>query len=172
MIINSLHYTLFDFVWIIALLLNIKNYILNLSLSSLFYSYPHPLLNERTTTQITLVFAIKESKYRRGGTNSVVIYRKIFNASLIQYGWWKGKASRESGIVKKRQAISCGEGGDNKETWCWWDVNVAQTYNMNPSTISSIYNQKDRIMEHFKSAVGMQSTIISKKKGTFLGICL
>ena len=44
-------------------------------------------------------------------------------------------------------------------------VSVAHAYNMNCSTISTIYKQKDRIMEHVKNAVMMQSTVITKKRG-------
>ena len=44
-------------------------------------------------------------------------------------------------------------------------VSGAWTYDMNRWTIGTIYKQKDRIIEHVKIAVGMQSTIISKKRG-------
>ena len=82
----------------------------------------------------------------------------------------KRKASSESGNVKKRQAISIEtkvaiikklDAGEKM-------VNVARRYNMNRSTIGTIYKQKDRIMEHVKSAVGMQSTIINKKRGKLI----
>ena len=82
----------------------------------------------------------------------------------------KQKAFSESGNVKKRQAISFEtkvaiikklDAGEKM-------VNVARTYNMNRWTIGTIYKQKDRIMEHVKSAVGMQSTIISKKRGELI----
>uniref|UniRef100_A0AAQ5X1R0 HTH CENPB-type domain-containing protein n=1 Tax=Amphiprion ocellaris TaxID=80972 RepID=A0AAQ5X1R0_AMPOC len=80
------------------------------------------------------------------------------------------KASSESGSVKKRQAISFEmkvaiikklDAGEKM-------VSVARAYNMNRSTIGTIYKQKDRIMEHVKGAVPMQSTIISKKRGKIL----
>ena len=44
-------------------------------------------------------------------------------------------------------------------------VNVARTFNMNCSNVGTIYKSKNRIMEHVKSAVPIQSTIISKKRG-------
>lgn len=44
-------------------------------------------------------------------------------------------------------------------------VNVARCYKMNRSTIGTIYKNKDRIMEHVKSAVPVQLTIISKRRG-------
>ena len=47
-------------------------------------------------------------------------------------------------------------------------VNVARTFMMNRSTVGTIYKSKDRIMEHVKSAVPMQSTIISKKRGKLI----
>uniref|UniRef100_A0A3Q1CCE3 HTH CENPB-type domain-containing protein n=1 Tax=Amphiprion ocellaris TaxID=80972 RepID=A0A3Q1CCE3_AMPOC len=74
------------------------------------------------------------------------------------------------GSVKKRQAISFEmkvaiikklDAGEKM-------VSVARAYNMNRSTIGTIYKQKDRIMEHVKGAVPMQSTIISKKRGKIL----
>ena len=82
----------------------------------------------------------------------------------------KRKASTESGNVKKRQAISFErnvtilkklDAGEKM-------VNVAQTYNMNRSTIGTIYKQKDSIMYRVKSIVGMQFTIISKKRGNLI----
>ena len=48
-------------------------------------------------------------------------------------------------------------------------VNVASTFNMNRYTVGKIYKSKDHIMEHVKSAVPMQSTIISKKRGKLIG---
>ena len=42
-------------------------------------------------------------------------------------------------------------------------VEVAHSYNMNRSTISMILKNKDKIMEHVKSAVPTMLTIISKK---------
>ena len=47
-------------------------------------------------------------------------------------------------------------------------VNVARTFMMNRSTVDTIYKSKDRIMEHVRSAVPMQSTIISKKRGKLI----
>ncbi|XP_066895622.1 putative CENPB DNA-binding domain-containing protein 1 [Kogia breviceps] len=44
-------------------------------------------------------------------------------------------------------------------------VDVTCYYNMNYPTISTILKNKDKIMEHVKSAVLMMSTIISKKHG-------
>ena len=44
-------------------------------------------------------------------------------------------------------------------------VDIACSYNMNCSTIGTILKNKDKIMEHVKSAVWMMSTIISKKRG-------
>ena len=44
-------------------------------------------------------------------------------------------------------------------------VNTAHAFNMNRSTVGTIYMSKDHIMKHVKSAVPMQSTIISKKRG-------
>ena len=44
-------------------------------------------------------------------------------------------------------------------------VDAASSYNMNCSTIGTILKNKDKIMEHVKSAVPMMSTIISKKHG-------
>ena len=41
-------------------------------------------------------------------------------------------------------------------------VDVACSYNMNSSTIGTILKNKDKIMEHVKSAVPVMSTIISK----------
>ena len=82
----------------------------------------------------------------------------------------KRKGSSESGNVKKRQAISFEmkvaiikklDAGEKM-------VNVARAYNMNRSTIGTIYKQKDHIMEHVKSAMVMQSTIISSKRGKLL----
>lgn len=80
----------------------------------------------------------------------------------------KRKANDDGGSGgKKRQAISLEtkvaiikrlDGGDRM-------VNVASSYNMNRSTIGTIYKNKDRIMEYAKNAVPMQSTIISKRRG-------
>ena len=47
-------------------------------------------------------------------------------------------------------------------------VDVACFYNMNHSTIGTILKNKDKIMEHVKSAVPMMSTIISKKRGNVM----
>ena len=79
----------------------------------------------------------------------------------------KRKASGDSGSARKRQAISMEtkvaiikrlDGGDKM-------VNVARAYGLNHSTVGTIYKSKDKIMEHVKSAVPMQSMIISKKRG-------
>ena len=79
----------------------------------------------------------------------------------------KRKGDSDSGSAKKRQAISFEtkvaiikklDAGEKM-------VNVARSYNMNRSTIGTIYKQKDCIMEHVKNAVMMQSTIITKKRG-------
>ena len=42
---------------------------------------------------------------------------------------------------------------------------VARKFNMNLSTVGTIIKNKEKIVEHVKSAVPMQSTIISKKRG-------
>ncbi|XP_044275311.1 tigger transposable element-derived protein 1-like [Varanus komodoensis] len=72
-----------------------------------------------------------------------------------------------AGSAKKRQAITMEtkvkiiervERGEKM-------IDVARSYNMNRSTISTILKNKDKIMEHVKSAVPMLSTIISKKRG-------
>ncbi|KAM9486515.1 tigger transposable element-derived protein 1-like [Clarias gariepinus] len=44
-------------------------------------------------------------------------------------------------------------------------ADVARAFNMNRSTICSIVKDKNRIMEHVKSAVPSTSTIITKKRG-------
>ena len=44
-------------------------------------------------------------------------------------------------------------------------VDAASSYNMNCSTIGTILKNKDKIMEHVKSAVLMMSPVISKKHG-------
>ena len=44
-------------------------------------------------------------------------------------------------------------------------VDVAHSYNMNRSTIGTILKNKNKVMEHVKSAVPMMSTVISKKCG-------
>ena len=44
-------------------------------------------------------------------------------------------------------------------------VDVAHSYNMNGSTISTILKNKDKIMEHVKSALQMMLTIRAKKHG-------
>ncbi|XP_068234250.1 putative CENPB DNA-binding domain-containing protein 1 [Palaemon carinicauda] len=82
----------------------------------------------------------------------------------------KRKASSETGSAKKRQAISfetkvaiIKKLGTGKKM-----VSVARAYNLNRSTVGTIYKQKDRIMEHVKGAVPMQSTIISKKRGKII----
>ena len=78
----------------------------------------------------------------------------------------KCQASDTSGSAKKRQAISIEtkvtiiKKFDSGEKM----VNVARTFNINCSTIGTIYKSKDCIMEHVKSAVPKKSTIISKKR--------
>ena len=47
-------------------------------------------------------------------------------------------------------------------------VGVTRSYDMNCSTISTILKNKDKIMEHVKSAVLMMSTVILKKHGKVL----
>ena len=44
-------------------------------------------------------------------------------------------------------------------------LDVARSYNMNRSTIRIILKNKDKFMEHVKSAVPMMSTIVLKKRG-------
>ena len=44
-------------------------------------------------------------------------------------------------------------------------VDITRSYNMNCSTIGTVLKNKDKIVEHVKSAVPMMSTIISKKRG-------
>ncbi|XP_066958825.1 tigger transposable element-derived protein 1-like [Macrobrachium rosenbergii] len=79
----------------------------------------------------------------------------------------KCKASENSGSCKNQQAISMEtkvaiikklESGEKM-------VEVARHYNMYRSTIGTIFKNKDRIMEHMKSEVPVQSTIISKRRG-------
>ena len=47
-------------------------------------------------------------------------------------------------------------------------VDVPRSYNMTCSTIGMILKNKDKIMEHVKSAVLMMSTVILKKHGKVL----
>ncbi|TEA25720.1 hypothetical protein DBR06_SOUSAS2510164, partial [Sousa chinensis] len=47
-------------------------------------------------------------------------------------------------------------------------VDVAHSYNMNRSTIGTILKNKNKVMEHVKSAVPMMSTIIAKKCGKLM----
>ncbi|KAK3876081.1 hypothetical protein Pcinc_019093 [Petrolisthes cinctipes] len=80
----------------------------------------------------------------------------------------KRKLSEEvNGSAKKRQAITLEvkmdiikrlESGEKM-------ANVARKFNMNRSTIGTILKNKAKIVEHVKSSVPMQSTIISKKRG-------
>ncbi|XP_043291812.1 tigger transposable element-derived protein 1-like isoform X1 [Cervus canadensis] len=44
-------------------------------------------------------------------------------------------------------------------------TDVARSFNLNRSTIGTIVKNKDKILEHVKSAVSMMSTIISKRRG-------
>ena len=82
-----------------------------------------------------------------------------------------GSKCKSSGVVagtaKKRQAIMMEtkvkiiERVERREKM----VDVTRSYNMNRSTISTILKNKDKIMEHVKSAVPKMSTIVSKKRG-------
>ena len=81
----------------------------------------------------------------------------------------KQKASSESRNVKKQQDISFEtkvaiikklDAGEKM-------VNVAQMHYMNHLMIGTVYKQKDYIMEHVKSVVVVQFTIISKR-GNFI----
>ena len=80
----------------------------------------------------------------------------------------KRKASDTSGSARKQRAVSMVtkvaiiKNLDNGEKM----VNVARTFNINCSTIGTIYKSEEHIMELVKSAVPMQSTIISKKQGS------
>ena len=47
-------------------------------------------------------------------------------------------------------------------------VDVTCPYNMNCSAIGTILKNKDKIVEHVKSAVPMMPTVISKKHGTVM----
>ena len=44
-------------------------------------------------------------------------------------------------------------------------VDIAHSYNMNHSTIGMILKNKDKVMEHVKSAVPMMLTIMLKNRG-------
>jgi Mor family transcriptional regulator len=44
-------------------------------------------------------------------------------------------------------------------------VDIARAYEMSESTVRTIIKHKAPIMQHMKSSVPMQSTIISKKRG-------
>ncbi|XP_045117649.1 tigger transposable element-derived protein 1-like [Portunus trituberculatus] len=80
----------------------------------------------------------------------------------------KQKINGEAGgSAKKRQAITLEvkmdiikrlEKGEKMS-------DVARKFNMNRSTVGTIIKNKEKIVEHVKSAVPMQSTIISKKRG-------
>ncbi|XP_063608853.1 tigger transposable element-derived protein 1-like isoform X2 [Penaeus indicus] len=72
-----------------------------------------------------------------------------------------------SGSAKKRQAITFQvkmdiikrfEKGEKMSA-------VARKFNMNRSTVGTIIKNKEKIVEHMKNPVPMQSTIISKKRG-------
>nr|XP_057927184.1 uncharacterized protein LOC131128399 isoform X3 [Doryrhamphus excisus] len=82
----------------------------------------------------------------------------------------KNKPSGDRDRARKRQAISMEtkvaiirklDRGEKV-------ANVARSYNMNHSTIWTIYKNKDRIMEHIKSSVLMQSTVITKQRGKLM----
>ena len=47
-------------------------------------------------------------------------------------------------------------------------VDFTRSYNMNRSTIGTILKNKNKIMEHLKSAVSMMSAIILKKHGKMM----
>ena len=72
-----------------------------------------------------------------------------------------------AGTAKKCQAIMVEtkvkiiEGVEQGEKM----VDIACSYNLNHSIISTILKNKDKIMEHVKSVVLTMSTIISKKSG-------
>ena len=82
----------------------------------------------------------------------------------------KRQASDVSGSAEKRQVILMETKVTiiNKLNSGEKIVNVARTFNMNHSIVGTIYKSKDRIMEHVKSAVPMQSTIICKKRGKLI----
>ena len=76
-------------------------------------------------------------------------------------------SSSDSGIGKKRQAIPFetkiaiikrADDGDKK-------ADIAREYKLSRSTVSTICQQKDRILNHVKGSVLMKSTIISKRRG-------
>ncbi|XP_066445361.1 tigger transposable element-derived protein 1-like [Eleutherodactylus coqui] len=79
----------------------------------------------------------------------------------------KRKGSGDAGISKKRQAITMQTKADIIKRVERGEKmsDVARSYQMNRSTISTILKSKDRIMEHVRSSVPMHSTIISKKRG-------
>ena len=96
-------------------------------------------------------------------------------STVVQHLYFKpsmsGSKCKRSGDVagtaKKRQAITMEtkvkviermERGEKM-------VDVAHSYNMNRSTIGTILKNKDKLMEHVKSAVPMMLTVISKKCG-------
>ena len=72
------------------------------------------------------------------------------------------------GTAKKRQSITMETEGKIIERVEQVEnmVDVTCSYNMNCPTISTILKNKDKIMEHVKSAVPMMLTIISKKHGS------
>ena len=83
------------------------------------------------------------------------------------YGSKRRSNGDVAGTAKKRQAIMMEtkvkiiervERGEKM-------VEVVCSHNMDRSTMGTILKNKDRIMEHVKSAVPMMSTIISKKRG-------
>ena len=43
-------------------------------------------------------------------------------------------------------------------------VDVARNFDTNRSTIATIFKNKDRVIEHVKKEVPMQSTIITKRR--------
>jgi hypothetical protein len=47
-------------------------------------------------------------------------------------------------------------------------VDIARAYRMNESTVRTIIKDKVRIMQHVKSSVPVQSTIIYKERGILI----
>ena len=99
----------------------------------------------------------------------------VLHSTVVQYLYFKPRMSgskRKSsgdvaGTAKKRHAITMEtkvkiiervERGEKM-------TDVARSFNLNRSTIGTIIKNKDKILEHVKSAVSMMSTIISKRRG-------
>ena len=108
---------------------------------------------------------------RTGCLVLVQFYCEKPSPSLSIMGNGKRKASGGSGgSVKKRQAISMEtkvaiikkiDSGEKT-------MNVACLFNMSSSTICTVYKNKERIKQHVKSAMPMQSTIITKRRGKLI----